>query len=282
MSGDPQEQLQIKLDTLQIEEDAEIKKAERELKNKDDFEKKKTLIEEKYNNLRKNLVAQNDQAILSSVSNTLGGIASLYKKGSEDYKFFATSQAIVDTMRAATAALAPPPTGAGPVLGPILAATTIATGYANIAKINSTQAYENGGYTTDQVISRYNPRWVGTFSSGGWVATPQLGLVGEKGKELVVSNKTLSQDPAFFDSIEYWNRTGIRPFADGGFTDSTMPIMIPIQSSTSTVVQQQPIDYSKLAQVVIEGLKGVTIIADPVEMLQAQGDIIKAEARADL
>lgn len=282
-SGDLQEQLQIKLDILTEEENAEIKKAERELKNKEDFEKKKSLIEEKYNNLRKGLVTQNDQAILASVSSTLGGIASLYKKGSEDYKFFATSQAIVDTMRAATAALAPPPTGAGPVFGPILAATTIATGYANIAKINSTQAYEHGGYTTDQVVARYNPTWVGTFSSGGWVAAPQLGLVGEKGKELVISNRTLSQDPAFFDSIEYWNRTGIRPFADGGFTDSTMPIMIPIQVQGTGVMQQQsPIDYGKLAQVVVEGLKGVTIIADPVEMLQAQGDIIKAEARADI
>lgn len=281
-TGDPQEQLQIKLDTLTLQENAELAKAERDIKNLDNLEKQKTLITEKYNLLRKNLQVQNDQAILGSVSNVLGQIGGLYKKGSEDYKFFATSQAIVDTFRAATAALAPPPTGAGPVLGPILAATTIATGLANIQKINSTQAYENGGYTTDQVIARYNPSWVGTFAGGGWVSSPQLGLVGEKGKELVVSNRTLSQDPAFFDQIEYWNRTGIRPFANGGFTDSTMPIVLPITMPGGSTVQQQPIDYGKLAAVVVEGLKGVTIIADPVEMLQAQGNIIKAEARADL
>ena len=58
--------------------------------------------------------------------------------------------------------------------------------------------------------------------------------------------------------------------------------MIPIQVQGTGVMQQQPIDYGKLAAVVVEGLKGVTIIADPVEMLQAQGNIIKAEARADL
>lgn len=281
-TGDPQEQLQIKLDTLTLQENAELAKAERDIKNLDNLEKQKTLITEKYNLLRKNLQVQNDQAILGSVSNVLGQIGGLYKKGSEDYKFFATSQAIVDTFRAATAALAPPPTGAGPVLGPILAATTIATGLANIQKINSTQAYEHGGYTTDQVIARYNPTWVGTFAGGGWVSSPQLGLVGEKGKELVVSNRTLSQDPAFFDQIEYWNRTGIRPFANGGFTDSTIPIVLPITMPGGSTVQQQPIDYGKLAAVVVEGLKGVTIIADPVEMLQAQGNIIKAEARADL
>lgn len=46
------------------------------------------------------------------------------------------AQAIINTYSAATAALAPPPIGAGPVLGPILAGATILAGLANVAVIS--------------------------------------------------------------------------------------------------------------------------------------------------
>jgi len=87
-----------------------------------------------------------EQQKLANTASVLGQIASLTKQGSNEYKLLASAQATIDTIRAATAALAPPPIGAGPVLGPILAAITTATGLANIAKINGI-GFSEGGYT---------------------------------------------------------------------------------------------------------------------------------------
>ncbi len=64
------------------------------------------------------------------------------RKGQEKVKtLFAIQKAVqianafVNTYSGATAALAPPPLGAGPIMGPIIAGTTIAAGLANIAVI---------------------------------------------------------------------------------------------------------------------------------------------------
>lgn len=69
-------------------------------------------------------------------------------EGSAAYKGLAIAQTTIDTYRAATAALAPPPTGAGPLLGPALAAITIATGLANVAKITGIAAAGGADFTT--------------------------------------------------------------------------------------------------------------------------------------
>jgi hypothetical protein len=90
------------------------------------------------------------QQKLANASTVLNQIAGLIEKNSVAYKVLAISQALVDTYRAATAALAPPPIGAGPLFGPILAGTTIALGLANVAKISG---FFEGGYT-----GRGNPR----------------------------------------------------------------------------------------------------------------------------
>jgi hypothetical protein len=71
--------------------------------------------------------------------------ATFFGEGSEAYKTFALSQNAIDTFRAATAALAPPPTGLGPVLGPALAALTIAQGLSNAVRIAGIGAAAGGG-----------------------------------------------------------------------------------------------------------------------------------------
>lgn len=50
-------------------------------------------------------------------------------------KASAVAAALIHTYSAAAAALAPPPIGAGPLLGPILAVTTVAAGLAQVAQI---------------------------------------------------------------------------------------------------------------------------------------------------
>jgi len=84
------------------------------------------------------------QQKLSTASYVFGQTMQLMDKESAAYKLLAVSQASIDTYRAASAALAPPPIGAGPLFGPILAATTIALGLANVAKI---LGFSEGGYT---------------------------------------------------------------------------------------------------------------------------------------
>lgn len=59
------------------------------------------------------------------------------KKAFALYKVLSIGQAAISTYNAAAAALAPPPIGAGPLWGPILAASTIALGLGNVARIAS-------------------------------------------------------------------------------------------------------------------------------------------------
>jgi len=74
-----------------------------------------------------------------------GQIATLFKQESQAYKLLRTGQAVIDTYAAATAALAPPPAGAGPILGRIFAAIAIATGLKNIATIQGVSFAAGGG-----------------------------------------------------------------------------------------------------------------------------------------
>ena len=72
------------------------------------------------------------------VANSLGQVAGLMGEETKAGKALAIAQAIINTYSAASAALAPPPTGAGPIFGPIAAIGAIAAGMANVAKIRST------------------------------------------------------------------------------------------------------------------------------------------------
>jgi hypothetical protein len=95
-----------------------------------------------------------------------------------------------------------------------------------VAKVLA-QKFADGGLTSStdslfNVVDDYSPTNVGTFANGGMFSRPSIGLIGEAGTELVIRNSVLRQEPAFFSALERWNRTGVRPFADGGFTSSTI------------------------------------------------------------
>ncbi len=65
----------------------------------------------------------------------LSAIGSMFGQHTAAYKAVAIAQTIIETYKAATAALAPPPVGLGPVLGPILAGITVISGFENVAQI---------------------------------------------------------------------------------------------------------------------------------------------------
>jgi hypothetical protein len=108
----------------------------------------KTIKEGEKQSAERKQNAQLDQLLtqqkLANASTVLNQVKGLIEEESAAYKVLAISQASIDTYRAASAALAPPPVGAGPLFGPILAATTIALGLANVAKI---AGFSGGGYT---------------------------------------------------------------------------------------------------------------------------------------
>jgi hypothetical protein len=106
---------------------------------------------------------------LADTSLILGQAAQLLDKQSAAYKILAVTQATIDTYRAANAALT-----AGPFIGEVLAALTIAEGLANVAKISS---YAQGGYTGDG--GKYDA--AGTVHKGEFVM-PQ-DIVNQYGKD---------------------------------------------------------------------------------------------------
>lgn len=95
----------------------------------------------------------------------------------------------------------------------------------NIATI-SAQKFEHGGFSVPEMIQQYNPSF--TNNPKGYVNRPTawMNLAGERGGEWIASNKLL-RDPRtapVIQSLEKYQRTGVMPFAAGGFT---APVIIP-------------------------------------------------------
>jgi len=110
-----------------------------------DINKKYAKEEEKV----EELTQENKRSI---VANSLGQVASLLGEESKAGKALAVGQALINTYQAATAALAPPPVGAGPIFGPIAAAGAVAAGMANVKQILATKlpGADGGGGSTPE------------------------------------------------------------------------------------------------------------------------------------
>jgi hypothetical protein len=110
------------------------------------------------------------------------------------------------------------------ILAGIKTAAAVIRAAASINTIK-TQKFEAGGYTVDDAIRQYNPKFANDFN-GGYIDRPTLwknnsggmNLGAEKGTEWVGANWQVRQAPSVFAKLEQWRRTGVRPFLDGGFT----------------------------------------------------------------
>lgn len=128
-------------------------------------------------------------------------------------------------------------TGAGvgaSILAGVLTAGALARAFANTAKVSKNEA---GGYTLDNAMKEYNPTYSANFK-GGYVRTPTIwNLAGEKGTEYVAPNWQIRQNPTLFSSLEQWRQTGVKPFADGGFTTTTItaPLMNSMEMLTTAI-----------------------------------------------
>jgi len=140
------------------------------------------------------------------------------------------SSAIVSTYSAATAALAPPPIGAGPLLGGALAATTIVAGLANVAKIASAR---DGGMFANNEFAKFFEVGGQLHSNGG---TQYMGEDGnrfevERNEVIAVVNR---KSGSILKSLSNLNSSngGVPFFQDGGIASrlATNPVDIQIQS----------------------------------------------------
>ena len=96
------------------------------------------VINEKYKEKEVEIEELTQEAKLAMASKGVGIAIGLFGEESKAGKALAVGQALINTYSAATAALAPPPIGAGPILGPLAAVGAVAAGMANVKKIMST------------------------------------------------------------------------------------------------------------------------------------------------
>lgn len=102
-------------------------------------EKETNELKKQYIKTEKELRQQVVNATLSTTSNMLGSLASLYEENSNEYKGIMATQAVVDALASANGAynsLVSTPF-VGPYIAPIAAAAALVAGYANVKKILS-------------------------------------------------------------------------------------------------------------------------------------------------
>jgi len=142
-------------------EEAEMERRKRLLENEELIEEERALIIEEseavITEIHQKAAADvadrkiaTDEEVNKSVIDgrraTFDAVSGLVNKESAAGKAAAIAQVGIQTQLAAASALAPPPIGAGPLFGPILAATTIAQGLISASRIAGiTPKFEKGG-----------------------------------------------------------------------------------------------------------------------------------------
>lgn len=145
-------------------------------------------LNEEKNRRLADLEKERTNQTLDAYSQMFANLSVLFGKHTAAYKAMAIAQTIVETYKAATAALSPPPIGAGPLFGPILAITTLAAGFANVAKISATN--------------------VGGFAEGGRLPRGKAGFVEGWHNEIIAPEKTFVEifknelRPQIYNSIQ--------------------------------------------------------------------------------
>lgn len=211
----------------------------------DEFHKKGLVSEEDYQNAKAELQEQKNQESLEMDLQTwdkiAGNIASASKEGTALYKAASITQAVISTYLGATKALAE----GGPILGPILAATTVALGMANVAKIRS--AREQGGTLAagqaSTIAERNKPEVIMPASASRVRTAEQMRkIMGENGgKSSPTSINIVNQTTGRIDDVQQQQDDEgritllIREVVSGDLQDSNSKI-----SQSRRVTRNQP------------------------------------------
>lgn len=211
----------------------------------DEFHQKGLVSEEDYQNAKAELQEQKNQESLEMDLQTwdkiAGNIASASKESTALYKAASITQAIISTYLGAIKALAE----GGPILGPILAATTVALGMANVAKIRS--AREQGGTLAagqaSTIAERNKPEVIIPASASRVRTAEQMRqIMGENsGKSSPTSINIVNQTTGRIDSVQQQQDDEgritllIREVVSGDLQDSNSKI-----SQSRRVTRNQP------------------------------------------
>lgn len=188
----------------------------------------------------------------------LGGLA---REGTIVAKVAGVAQATIDTYVAATKALT-----AGPFIGPMLAAITVATGLANVAKITGVAGFFNGGL-------------VEGYATGGLSGTKIMGHHGRpirrsNGDNLLATVKTgevilNERQQAMLGGESTFRRMGVPGFATGGFT-----------GAVSNAAQRA--ESSEASRALINSISNLKLFVSVAEMRQGINDVQVVEDRAQV
>lgn len=252
-----QSALQQKLDYLVQHDQAETLEATK-LKNEiAKIEADKTKLMKEQNEQRLKFEHDTNSMRVQLAGDALDSIMGFLNEESDAYqvfktfrKMFSLAEVILGMERevAANAAMAAAdpmnlvPGGSALVAAQLKIKNTMAkirTG-VSVAKI---VAFEEGGYTASggrtipmkevdgmwQMASGISGGSIGAFADGGFVNDAQLGLIGERGRELVLPN-WMVESPKYANVVHWLEaerQKGVRAFADGGMTAITSAPILP-------------------------------------------------------
>ena len=202
----------------------------------ENYEARKALIEGRYRQSSITLEREKENQKLSAISQTLGQASSLFAENTAAYKTLAIAQATMNTYLAATAALTTQP----PWLGIAMAAVTIATGLANVAKIASTN--------TNKKAARGMMINGASHANGGVPISTPNGMIEAEGGEIII-NKNSSR--LFARELSAINQAGggIPLYAGGGRIGVSASNLATVQKSIVTQQTQVILDENAISQI---------------------------------
>ncbi len=221
-----------------------IPQKEQELKSAEETGADTEKIQKKFELASKQIDKAKFNNRLELAGQTADALANLAGRESAAGKALAIVGATINTYQAAAAALAPPPIGAGPVFGPILAGTAIATGLANVRKIASVpspkKAAKGGIFGGDY---HSNGGTKGYFSDGTQIEV-------EKDELFMVLNRNstdminrMSSLNELGGGVAFGNESG-SSFADGGIgvgsISSTIDAETASENQITAAIAAQP------------------------------------------
>ena len=214
----------------QLAQDYNFKKQLIEQYIKDEEAKKAALIklQEDYSKAVEDIEWRRRSAQLKAISQTLSIASELFAEQTAAYKILASAQALIDTYVSANSAyrsvIGIPVVGA--VLAPIAAGVAVASGLANVAKINNIKFAQGG-------ILEGN-----SHAQGGIKMFGKGGYFGEAEGGEVILTKNVSKNPELLSAASNLNQMagGRAFFAQGGIV--TPPQLVSNNIRTTQVVAQ--------------------------------------------
>lgn len=212
----------------------------------DEARDKNLLSEEQYKDASIKIEEEKNKTILDITSNVLGQAADVFEEKTVAFKVLASAEALINTYLSATeayAALAGIPV-VGPALASIAAGTAIATGLANVAKINNVK-FSRGGLIE------------GDLHENGGVPFTVNGKSGfeAEGGEVIINRKSAAMFP---DELSAINEAGGGiAFANGGN----------IPKVNKSVSQKVELSDSSI-NAIVSGINDKKVINDPAETIR--------------